>query len=110
MAKQQNIVFDQGTDVSIEVSVLDDIGVELDLSGYTAQSSIRKHYTSNSSLDFLCETSNSTITLSLSNIESGNITPGRYVYDVIIIGTSSNLVTRIVEGICTIRPRVTINP
>jgi hypothetical protein len=37
---------------------------------------------------------------------TASLTPGRYVYDVIIT-SSANVVTRVVEGIVTVLPSVT---
>jgi len=33
---------------------------------------------------------------------------GRYVYDLEILQTSSSTITRVIEGIITIRPQVTV--
>jgi hypothetical protein len=42
----------------------------------------------------------------MTSANTSNLTPGRYVYDVIIT-SSANVVTRVVEGIVTVLPSVT---
>ncbi len=111
MARQQNISFDQGSDVSIEVTVTDVNGDVVDLSGYTANAALRKHYLSANGFGFETETGdNGLLTLSMNHVVSANIEAGRYVYDVTITGQSSNLVWRVVEGIATVRPGVASHP
>ena len=46
MAKA-NLVIDQGTDFSKELTVTDDAGAVVNLTGYTAAGQIRKHFSSN---------------------------------------------------------------
>jgi shikimate 5-dehydrogenase len=50
-------------------------------------------------------TSNGEITLSITSSNTALLTPGRYVYDLIING--ANTVNRVVEGIATVLPSVT---
>jgi hypothetical protein len=108
MARQQNIAFDMGTDVTIEMEVSDSAGDLLDLSGYTCAAAFRKHFDSTTSVSFSASgANNGVITLSLTHVQSANVTAGRYYYDVTITGNSSNLVSRVVEGICTVRPSIT---
>jgi hypothetical protein len=45
------------------------------------------------------------IELSLTAAQTANISPGRYVYDTII--TNAGTVTRVLEGIVDVSPRVT---
>ena len=47
MAAKANIVIDQGADFSSTITVTDDAGDAVDLTGYTASGQIRQHYTSN---------------------------------------------------------------
>lgn len=46
------------------------------------------------------------ITMAINSANTANITPGRYVYDVLITSGSS-VKTRIIEGIVTVLPSVT---
>lgn len=46
------------------------------------------------------------ITMAMNSAASSNVTPGRYVYD-ILLTSSSGIKTRIIEGIVTVLPSVT---
>ena len=109
MATKANLVIDQGTDYSTVVNVSDSDGVAIDLTGYSGAGQLRKHYTSSNSVSFNVSVSNATageVTLALTATQTSNISAGRYVYDVEVTSTS-NVVSRIVEGIVTITPQVT---
>ena len=47
------------------------------------------------------------VTLSLTADETSALDAERYVYDLEILQTSSSTVTRVIEGIITVRPSVT---
>jgi hypothetical protein len=110
MAAKANIVIDQGADFSTTVTVTDDAGDAVNLTGYTASGQIRKHYTSNTSIDFSISfgspRTSGTVTLALSRDVTSAIESGRYVYDVEIT-SSANTRSRLVEGIATVTPEVT---
>ena len=110
MSTKANLTIDQGTTFSVDLNLTDENGDVLALSGYTANSQLRRWYTSaNTSATFgtSINTLSGVITLSLSANQSANLTYGRYVYDVELTETSSNTVTRIIEGIATVTPQVT---
>ena len=46
------------------------------------------------------------ITMAMDSATTANVTPGRYVYDVLIT-SGSGVKTRIIEGIVTVLPSVT---
>lgn len=107
MAIKSNIVIDQGTDYEVTINVKDANTASIDLSGYTANAQLRKHYTSSRSYSFNTKVSANTgeVTLSMPAANTAAISAGRYVYDCVL--TSNNIITRLVEGIVTISPRVT---
>jgi len=105
MATKANIVIDQGTTFTTEVLLTDASGNPLTLTDYTAESQIRKWYTSNAYTNFSLALANGMITLSLDANTTTNLVAGRYVYDVIVTD-STNTITRVVEGIVTVTPRV----
>jgi hypothetical protein len=108
MATKANLVIDQGTTFSTDLTLSDENGDPLSLSGYTANSQIRKWYTSNNisaSFATAINVDDGVITLSLTANQSGSLTAGRYVYDVEI--NDGAQVSRIVEGIITVTPQVT---
>jgi len=103
----RNILINQGSDSQVVIEMIDTNGEPLNLTNYTAESKIRKHYLANTSFDFTCQISDiNIITLSLTSAESAAIPAGRYVYDLNIV-SNSDIVTRVAEGICTIAPSVT---
>lgn len=110
MAAKANLVIEQGTDFSTTLTVQDTNGNATDLTGYTAAGQIRKHYTSNSAINFTISfsspRSDGTITISLGRTTTSNMEHGRYVYDVEIT-SGSDVRSRLVEGIVTITPEVT---
>lgn len=109
MAAKANIVIDQGADFSTTVTVTDDNGDAVDLTGYTANAHIRKHYTSTSATVMTVGFGNRSegkINLSLGRTTSSGMEAGRYVYDVEIT-SSANTRSRLIEGVCTITPEVT---
>jgi hypothetical protein len=109
MATKANIVIDQGSTFSVTFNLTDENGDPLNLVGYTANAQMRKHYTSSNAVTFTCGTSgaNGTVSLELTANQTDIIVPGRYVYDVELTETSSNTISRVVEGIVTVTPQVT---
>jgi hypothetical protein len=108
MALKANIVIDQGSDFSTIISVTDDNGDPLNLTTFTGAAQMRKHYTSSNAVSFVVTTSPSgEVTLSMNAAVSNAVIPGRYVYDCELMDTTSNTVSRLVEGIVTVTPQVT---
>lgn len=107
MAIKANLVIDQGADYSTTVNLTDEDGNIVPLTNYTVSAQMRKTYSSSNSVSFTANVSEELgeITLSLTEVQTANITAGRYVYDVFI--TNSGITSRIVEGIVTVTPRVT---
>lgn len=108
MGSKVNLVIDQGTTFETTVTLRDDSGDILDLTGYSASGQIRKHYTSSNSTSFAITLggANGTVTLAMSANTTANVVAGRYVYDVELT-TASSQVSRIMEGIVTVTPQVT---
>ena len=109
MATKANLVIDQGTTFSSDLFLTDENGDMLNLVGYSANAFIKKWYTSQTYVPFTTSinTTSGTITLSLDASVSANLQSGRYVYDVDLTQTSTNAVSRVVEGIITVTPAVT---
>jgi|LWDU01.1.fsa_nt_gi hypothetical protein len=102
-----NITINQGTDYSLTVTIADDNGDPLDLTGYTLAAQIRKTYTSSTSTPFTVTTGAAgVITLSLSNETSAGLPAGQYVYDLVTTDTA-DINVRVIEGGVTVSPGVT---
>ena len=109
MAAFSELVIEQGSTFSSLLNVEDSNGDAINLYAYTANSQMRKSYYSSSYTvitSTVTGTSNGEITLSMTAANTSSLTPGRYVYDVIITSPTS-VVTRVVEGIVTVLPSVT---
>lgn len=109
MAAFSEITIEQGATFSTTVNVEDAYNSPINLTGYSASSMMRKSYYSSTSYTITATvtgTSNGEITLSMTSANSALLSPGRYVYD-LIINDGANTVTRVVEGIVTVLPSVT---
>ena len=109
MAAFSEIVIEQGATFNTTINVEDTAGAAVNLFGYTANSMMRKSYYSTSATTItstVTGTANGEVTLLVSAANTAALTPGRYVYDVIITSPTS-VVTRVVEGIVTVLPSVT---
>ena len=108
MAIKANLFIDQGTDYSTSINLTDDDGNIVTLTNYSGNGQIRKTYSSSNAVNFGITLVEATgvVLLSLTDTQTANMTPGRYVYDVILTD-NANVTSRIVEGIVTVTPRVT---
>ena len=108
MGTKADLVMDQGATFKAIINVVDASSDPLALIGYTASSQMKRWYTSLNHVDFTSSINATagTITLSLTAAQTANIAHGKYVYDVDVTDASNN-VTRIVEGVVTVRPGVT---
>ena len=109
MAIYADLFVDQGSyfTTTVEVSTLGVFGV--DLSEYSARGTIKKAYSSSSFISFDIDIplpENGQVEISLSSDVTASMKPGRYVYDVEIIETATNKVTRVVEGQLEVMPGV----
>ncbi len=110
MAAYSEITIEQGANLTSTITVNDIQGDAVNLTTYSASSQLRKSYYS-SSANTLTATitgnSNGQITLSMTAANTANLTPGRYVFDLIITNSVDNSVTRVIEGTAVVLPSVT---
>ena len=110
MATISNIFIDQDADFTTTVTLNDANDSALDLTNYTAAATLRKSYKSSSSTSFTVAfvdpRTSGQITLSLTDVQTGALNEGRYVYDLVITESGGDK-TRVVEGIATIKPSAT---
>lgn len=112
MADRYDFTLDQGSDWYLNITYKDSLGVPINLTGYTA------------ALQFRLTPSDSTAALTLTSISGITITPltgtldihatatqtaalaaGKYSYDLEL--NNGGVVTRIIQGTCTVSAEVT---
>jgi len=109
VAAYSELNIEQYASFSVIINVDDVGGDAIDLDGYTASSQIRKSYYSSSANTLtatITGTSNGEITLSMTAENTANLTPGRYLYDLVITAPDTTR-TRVVEGIVNVLPGIT---
>ena len=110
MAAYVELTIEQGANLTSTVTVNDTQGDSVNLTTYSASAQLRKSYYS-SSANTLTATitgnANGQITMSMTAANTSALTPGRYVYDLIITNSTDNSKTRVVEGTAVVLPSVT---
>ena len=109
MAGFVEFTVEAGADFNTVLDLKDAGGGILNLNGYQTAAQMRKSYYSDSSIAFNVSVTDPTagqITMTMSSAVSANVTPGRYVYDVLLT-SPTNIKTRVIEGIVTVLPSVT---
>lgn len=111
MAFKFNLYLDQGSDYIIEMGLLDDLGKEINITDFQLYAQFRKGYGSKKSYNFKTteiDAPTGTISLEYSAAESSLLTPGSYVYDVVLYNPTISYTLRVVEGELIVSPGVTI--
>lgn len=109
MAGFVELTIEQGANYSTTVTVNDSNGSPTNLTNYTAAAQLRKSYYSTTATEFTVAVTDAAagqITMSITSANTANLTPGRYVYDLLITSPTS-VKSRVIEGIATILPSVT---
>jgi|TARA_B100001105_G_scaffold139146_1_gene111451 hypothetical protein len=111
MAAIANLTIDQGATFTSDVTVKDAQGNAFNLTGYTAVAKLAKGFAStktrtNMTTSIATDATTGVVTLSLTATETSALDAERYVYDLEI--TSGATVTRVIEGIITVRAQVTL--
>jgi hypothetical protein len=111
MAAYVELYMDQGANFRNVINLTDDVtNVNLDITGYTVRSQMRRSYYSvNPSANIVCTITDSPageITMSLDSANTSSIKAGRYLFDLETID-GNGFVTRVLEGIITVTPQVT---
>ena len=112
MAAIANLSIQQGASFSSDVTVTTDAGEVFDLTGHSSFGQLSKGFSSTQDRTTFTTSINTTtgvITITLTPAQTAALEEGRYVYDVVIVKTSDSTVTRVVEGIITVFPRVASN-
>ena len=116
MAQYEEITIDQGTDVAVEIHLINKNGSARDLTNHTIAAKMKKTFNSDSADT---TTFNSIVaspptdgiaTLSLTNTQTDALKAGRYVYDVemsYLDSSGDSIVERVLEGKVLVTPSVT---
>ena len=116
MAQYEEFSIDQGTDVAINIHVVDKYGAAKDLANYTVAAKMKKSYSSDSSSTHAftgsidSPTTKGVAIISLTNTQTDSIKSGRYLYDVELSfadDSNNTVIERILEGHITVTPSVT---
>ena len=111
MAQFVEIDIDQGTDFTLDLDLKNDDGSPKDVRGFTFLSSIKKSfYSLTESARFSIDNTNAavgSVILILNAQQSSAMKPGRYLFDIKQVDPR-NKTERLVEGIVTINPRITV--
>lgn len=116
MAKYEDITIDQGSDVAVQLDLINPDKSIKNLTGYSVAAQIRKTFntTDSDAISFSALVSDPAtsgiVTLSLTNTQTDLIAKGRYFYDVELShldSDSNTVVERILEGQLTVTPSVT---
>lgn len=115
MATYEEITIDQGSDVTIQLELMDENGAQKDLAGHSVAAKMKKNYNSGDSdttsfSSIITNPNTGLVNLTLTNTQTDALKAGRYVYDVELSfqdSSSNTIVERILEGRIQVTPSVT---
>ena len=109
-AGNYDIVIDQGADFALSIALSED-GSAINLSTHTVSAQLRPTPSSNTlTATFTCNISdaaNGVFTMKLGYATTANIAAGKYYYDTEIYNSSSNTITRLIQGVARVTQNVT---
>jgi len=117
MAQEETFTIDQGSDVAIELHLVNKDGSKRNLTAHTFAMKMKKNYNSDSAdtTAWNCIVSDATggiMTASLTNLQTDALNAGKYVYDVEMQYNDSStppntIIERVLEGHMRVSPSVT---
>lgn len=114
MAVVKNLTIDKYTTYEKVFIFLDKNKAPFDLTGYSANSQIRKSYKDAIIAEFSCEVlsppEDGKILIRLDFSKTANTDPGKYQYDVLLSNPNSNEKIRAVEGLIDLTANITKVP
>ena len=117
--RYEDLIFNQGTDIAVEIHCEDENGNNKNLANYSASAMMKRSYNDSdgdpNSLSFnsvvASPPTDGIVTISLTNTQTDTLlTRGRYVYDVelsFVDSSSNTIIERILEGNIEVSPSVT---
>ena len=115
MAQYEELTIDQGSDVTIELHLVDKNDTAKNLTGHTLTAKLKKNYNSSDSdttafTALINNVAGGIASISLTNTQTNALKPGRYVYDAelsFLDSAENTIVERILEGRIQVTPSVT---
>lgn len=109
MATISNLVIDQGTTFSSIITLTNQDGTAMNLTGYTVASQFRKSYQSSTATNFTASIYDAIagkVRLQLTPAASSAVKAGRYLYDIELTSPTGEK-SRALEGLVIITPEIT---
>tara|TARA_B110000467_G_scaffold146479_1_gene150750 strand:- start:1607 stop:1948 length:342 start_codon:yes stop_codon:yes gene_type:complete len=100
-----------GQDWFVDFNILNDNNTPRDVTGQTFEALVKRHYKSVGSVPITLIVVNSAtgnVTMSLTSAQTSLLKGGKYLYDVEMTRTVDGIKERIIQGVITIRPEITI--
>lgn len=116
MAQYEEFTIDKGSDITIQLELVDENGAKKNLVGHTLTAKLKKNYnstdsdTTNFTATIIDPAIDGVTTLTLTNTQTEALKTGKYVYDVelsFIDSDSNTIIERILEGRIQVTPSVT---
>lgn len=102
MAKRIDIVAFQNESFSSSIELIDEYGIPMDLSDYTAMGGMKRHYGSANTVSFDCDLNPGEVKFTIPT----DVDIGRYVYDIDLVHNSTQARTKLNFGIAFIQGSV----
>lgn len=115
MAEYEKLDIDQGSDIAIQLELVDQNNNKKDLTNFSAAAKMKRTFNSDSSdttafSAAITDADDGILTLSLTNTQTSALKVGTYVYDVEISfqdSASNTIIERVLEGKIRVHPNVT---
>lgn len=115
MAEYEKFDIDQGSDIAIQLDLVDQNNNKKDLTNFSAAAKMKRTFNSDSSdtttfSAAITDADDGVLTLSLTNAQTSALKVGTYVYDVEISfqdSASNTIIERVLEGKIRVHPNVT---
>ena len=115
MAEYEKFDIDQGSDIAIQLDLVDQNNNKKNLTNFSAAAKMKRTFNSDSSdtttfSAAITDADDGVVTLSLTNAQTSALKVGTYVYDVEISfqdSASNTIIERVLEGKIRVHPNVT---
>ena len=115
MAEYEKFDIDQGSDIAIQLDLVDQNNNKKDLANFSAAAKMKRTFNSDSSdtttfSAAVTDADDGILTLSLTNAQTSALKVGTYVYDVEISfqdSANNTIIERVLEGKIRVHPNVT---